>query len=651
MAPDSGMNEINATKNLKFLESLFSLVKDNRDFTQDILLESMIQNESSEKLSSSINNLSSEIKTGFKDLSFSIKEQSKLQKLYGDDVIEASYVNLTEDSIKNLVDASAEKTSIVDEIDWTPKVSDSIYELLDVSKQTRDLMIRENTLPATMTDLESTSSIYYQKSMYYLESIKSSNELMLDLMRDKKSSYATSEATDMGNKKEKPGILDSLLGSAEGILEFLGLGAIIGKMKKFTQFIIEGLDKLLKPVTEVVEKGIGFIIGKAKGIVESLFESLMNTKVMKALVESKAGKVLASAVEHIMPLLKPFAGVFKGIGKLMGSLSTGGILTAAFALFDFTTGIQEAGEIVGKDKEKLSLGEKIMAGLSKVISGLFTLGLVDPKYIYKAMDFLGKQFADSYKALMAMFPPGVKKAVEDIWDKLFDRKKGIFGPVIEELDKIVKMIESGNYLGALKEAFINFFTPIGAIKSIGEKVGQMFSEGLAALNAKDMLNSSKEMLSTIVKKVSDIIVEMVTSMLSMLPSGLGGDLKKSASQAWETTKGYGSKVASWFGGSDTTQPVQKVASKPIVPNVQTAQGLQSQTPIQAATAVAMPIKTDAGKTVSLTQDKENKNNNVQVTTPAPIVNVQAPAPQPKVERKQRAGTETVIFMNSALGRS
>ena len=602
MADDSAMKDIKDMKDMKFLQSIFSYIKDTRDFSQDILLEEMIQSESNEKLSDALNDMSYEIKSGFKDLSYAIKQQATYQKNLADNPIDASYVNLTEESMKDLVeiipDYTVKTPIIVDEVDWSPKVSDSIYELLATQKEVKDLMIRQNTLPATMTDLESVSGIYYQKSMYYLMSISDYNERMLALME--KGGTTKGQSTMIGKSpkddKEDTG--------------FFGKGSLLDKILGFLE--LKGLASLGKKIFDKISGAFGFLLSP---------------------LQKGLNKLGVGFFKLILKFVKPF-GMMSKIAKtaIRAIPGVGQIVTLALALFDFGKGIQNASEIVGKSKDKLTTLDKVNAGFSELISSL-TLGFVDAKTIYKGVKWFENTMVDIFNVLMSMFPASVKKNIEKLWDAIFDENKGVFGSLVKSFKMIIDDISNGEYLKLLKDVLLS---PFRFLVDMQVQMANMIKDGVTGLVGKDKLAIVKEVVGKALSSITDVILDLLKSVFSILPQDMQKFVSGGLGMIGDAAKGVGgfaSDAVSWFTGEDDKKPKQVQPIKNGVAKVN-----------------AIPAPIGAQKTTQLTQDKENAKRNVQVNTPAPVVNVMPPKQQPKIERRARAGSETILHMNSALGR-
>jgi len=622
IADDSAMKEIEELKNLKFLQNLTTLMQDQRNFSQDILLEEMLANENSEKFSDAINDLSNNIKNGVKDLTFAIKQQQMIGKAKKEDAIDAEFVRLSEDTITDLVKAQNDSIQKVDEVDYPEKVSDAIFELLEVNKQVRDLAIRENTLPATMTDLESASDVYYQKSMYYLQAIKAATEYQVSIMKNglmaKGNSQDMVDESETG-KKSKGGIFDSLM-------DFFGLGWMWGKAKK----LIGKFDKIL-------EKWIVKPLGKAFGW---LIEKVMGMPIVQKIMASPLFGKVVGIMSKVFGFLKPVLGPLLKLGKAIGGKT---LLFAAFAMFDFFDGIKNAANIVGKKKELLTIGDKINAGLASIISGI-SIGLIDSKTVYKAIKWFEDEVSGAFQSLMSIFPKSVNTALKDFWDLLFDKKKGVFGSIVRSIELIVNDISDGNYMKAFKDMALQI--PRFLVDLITQGLTNLTS-GLTKLMGPDKMAMIKDTMVTIVGKVTDMIMDLITSLISILPAGLGKSVKGGLDAATGFTKSAFNTATSWFNGDEEKNTKPQVKPAKIASAKDT-----TKTPVnaQVVTPTVVAQSTDAQKTAQLSQDRLNAPKIVQAPAAQPIINIQSPEAKPSVTRKTRAGTETIIHMNSALGR-
>lgn len=110
-------------------------------------------------------------------------------------------------------------------------------------------------------------------------------------------------------------------------------------------------------------------------------------------------------------LLSPFIGLLTFIkhgGSMLGRLGrVTGLLTAAYAIYDFVGGFMNAGDIVGKEESQLTVGDKIRAGFSSVVSGL--LAPVD-----WLLDFFDMGFMDDREQFTRDIASGIESLIDFI---------------------------------------------------------------------------------------------------------------------------------------------------------------------------------------------------------------------------------------------
>ena len=256
-------------------------------------------------------------------------------------------------------------------------------------------------------------------------------------------------------------------GVGEGILELFGLGGLaiaFRNLKKGLSSLI-GVFALLKPA-KFAEKFPR--ITKFFSSIVKAFAPLTKLKV------GGLGKALSKLGSFFGPLIS-FGGK---AGKLARGIPViGGVITAFLAIFDFAKGFSNADKIAGKAEEALTLGDKIQAGISKVLSGL-TFGFVSAEKIFETIengvnflvgpDGIFREFVDSFKELIDTVRPIVSKAFDKISSFFDEFGSQIFDAIIAPV-KMNLSIFAGigtSILNALKSMISIVFSE----QTIGEKI-------------------------------------------------------------------------------------------------------------------------------------------------------------------------------------
>lgn len=257
------------------------------------------------------------------------------------------------------------------------------------------------------------------------------------------------ELEDFLSKKSSVGTVADKLKSGlggdlkEGLLSILFQNLGLGGLDK-----ILGLDKL--DLSDVLVGG-GFLVTIKKSL-SGLF--------------GKSGKIakfftkVMSGGKTVLKGLSKFPKIFKTGLKIFGK-----VIAPIMAIFDFVSGWANASEITGIKEEDLTTFNKVMSGISSIISGL-TFGLIEPETIFKAITSI----IDWFSGLATKI--GEMNIVEN--SKEFLNKIGDF--VLGLVDSVLNFFKTvpAEVYNAIKE---NVFDKIvEAVSSIGDTLGEFFSK-------------------------------------------------------------------------------------------------------------------------------------------------------------------------------
>lgn len=625
-------------KNMGLMQVLNGLLKEVRDFSQDTLLETMVNNENNEKMTKVVEGLRKDMNKGFKELSFQLSRQSMVEEKASD--IPVQYVNLTDESLRSLAmvqakvfDSKLMLSSYVDEasrisIAQTKSMEDNFYAPMVASMH--DLVVSNNDLKdvIVLPALDKSPAINQFKdfetvvleSQWHLKNISSDVGRIYDLMIDegvKKGS--SSDPFQMDEKEEGGGMLD-------GLSNLLGLKPIFDVFKKGFGKISGFINKLLSPFTKLLKNSLGFIAKKMFFGVRNIFKFFGK------------GKWFTKIFSFLKPVIKLGAKASKLIPGL------GQIITAVTSIWSFTDGLKNAEEIVGKAKEELTYMEKFGAGLSGIISDL-TLGFVSAKDIYQWLKKAGNVLMDTLDMVMGVFPKPIQEAVKKIGYYLFDEKEGIFGFLTTSFKNTIDTLMNDGLFAGLKEMILN---PFRLLIDIPKKIYALMQKSFDNLNMKTIEEGVTSFVKSAVSFVLGIIKDLVLAPIEML---VGKDTVKKGLDFMSSSL---NSFKNLFGdGKDFMPSKQKenfdFSGSPRIANTAIPFEVQKSNmlPIPATT---IPKSIEAEQTSKLTQDVGRAKTSVTVASPPVNVVVQQP-PQPKsVVRRSKAGTDTVLTLNSASGR-
>jgi len=609
-------------KNLEFLSSIMSHVKNIDGYAQDSLLEEMVQNENLEKLSGTILIMRKEIKQGFADLSFARNDAKpfKSDLSQGPKDIDVEYVNLSDKSLAVMKGFSTAESTDVGEY-FIPMVSQG-DRLLALTEEIKNQLVKTNTINTELTDLTD-AEVYQQKTTYYMTKQAKDIEGIYQLLKGDQvgvgtSSQSMKDIDKNGTEIKGNGIFDKVLSG-------LGLKPVWEGLKKAFNAVTGTIDKIFSPVTNALKKGFAWIGTKASGIFKKVIGKIADSKIWKKFAGTKIGGGLIKAAGKLGKFLGP-------LGKLAGKATKfipgiGQIITVATSLWSFTDGLQNADKIVGKAKDKLSYAEKVGAGLAGMVEDL-SFGLLDAKQVYGWIEKASSMVSDTASMIYSTFPSGVKDALTSIKGALFDEKKGIFGSVITGFKKTIDSLMNDGLWEGVKTGFWSIINNVIEIpkRIITPLLDKLFKGGIL-----DKIDMGKDLVGGLMDKMSSFIMNLIEMYITTLSGGLLDTkaVKKGASAAI-------SAVSGWFGMGDDKEEKKAIAATP---------------KIQSANIASVNKIIDAEKTNNLAQKNSLPLKQVAPQVQIPNVIVQSPVQPRTVERRTKAGSDTVLNINSAGGRS
>ena len=197
-----------------------------------------------------------------------------------------------------------------------------------------------------------------------------------------------------GLKTGKDFILHPIKTSVKGIVKGgKALGDVGGKQLG-NMFIKMDGKRMLKNGATSAEKYTGKVLGNVadNSLVgkllsfckEKLIKLFSNKTVVNLLGKVKNVPIAKQLIEKFVPMFMEM--LSKGAAKLsgtalaraVGGLSTGGILTAAFGVYDFVSGFNDARNIMGITEDDIPLGYRIAAGVVKCIQGVSIIATIIP---------------------------------------------------------------------------------------------------------------------------------------------------------------------------------------------------------------------------------------------------------------------------------
>lgn len=146
-------------------------------------------------------------------------------------------------------------------------------------------------------------------------------------------------------------------------------------------------------------------------------------------------------------IFAPFLGLYRFITKgssILGRFArVGGLITAAYAIYDFVDGFANAGDILDKEESEVTITDRLRVGTASIISGLLSpvdwvLDFFDMGFMEDKDSFTSKIANSSNELLQFMLSPGawiidyIKNFNFD--DMTKDLKESIMGPVDEFVD-------------------------------------------------------------------------------------------------------------------------------------------------------------------------------------------------------------------------
>ena len=117
---------------------------------------------------------------------------------------------------------------------------------------------------------------------------------------------------------------------------------------------------------------------------DKLIKLFSNPTVVNLLGKVKNVPVAKQLIEKFVPkfieLLTKGAAKLSGsaLARVLGGISTGGLVNAAFGVYDFVSGFNDARNIMGVTEDNIPLGYRIAAAVVKTIQGISIIGTIVP---------------------------------------------------------------------------------------------------------------------------------------------------------------------------------------------------------------------------------------------------------------------------------
>lgn len=332
---------------------------------------------------------------------------------------------------------------------------------------------------------------------------------------------------DEEQKKEEGGWFDGI-GSLASMLIFAPLKNAFTFIK---EGIVTGISKIGKFISSIFSWPMKFLKGSK---VSKFFSPL--TKVFGFI-----GKIF-KPFKALMPAVKGGLKLTKGIPII------GQVITAVMAIFDGISGWFNASDISGKSEETLTIGDKVMASISSIISGL-SFGFLDVKKVFSFLsdswDKISSFFSDLTNDVVGLFEylttgDNLKKTFLQAGDYI----SGIMDSVVNWIVSL--FTDSKNWIvekfTSSKEWILKKLATFAkGTSSIWDKVTDFFSDVF------DILMRPFTCIINIGKKLVDYVSNI--NAKDLLPDSI--------KDSW-----LGKKVLSLFGGDGDTCKETKNDSKP-----------------------------------------------------------------------------------------
>lgn len=319
------------------------------------------------------------------------------------------------------------------------------------------------------------------KQVDLLEKISDTLTEQVDIVKadDARSSQgALKEASDK-RKKVGKGIVSGVEKSMEKS------GGLMG--------IITSLGMALVPIFQKIIGGlstVGLFAGKIMGFLGFAGKT------------AQATVVAVEGVAETMSIFGRAMSLLKGAGKFLGKIS--GIITVVMAVIDFCMGFANAGEILDKAKDAVTLWDKIAAGLGSVVGGFLEI-----------FDMVGGWLG---------FSTGWSKDLTKGISKIFAKQFEFFGWIL-----------SGAFVKDITEAVKTMFAKLPELVSnMVDTVMKFFDDNFAVYFTsdywKDKIGKGLDFVKSIPEKVFDmftnIVKEYLKAITSILPDAMVPDAVK-----------------------------------------------------------------------------------------------------------------------------
>lgn len=461
---------------------------------------------------------------------------------------------------------------------------------------------------ATLQQMKDADNIDNLKQLNTLEFIKDSSEKFATGQAETQALMDEQiyESKTLREFIEENGILGEG-GFGDSILALLGLGGLVGPFRKLIKIvktlkslkladIVAKFHKYMKPF-----KDFGLMLKNFGSRLVNLGASFKKFKIVSTIFD-KIGKFFSPIVKvfnKIKKVFQPVAKLFSAVSGFFSKFSAalkpalkigktaakfargipviGQILTVLIGAFDFFSGFKNADKIAGKAKEALTIGDKIMAGISEMISSI-TFGFVKSEDIFKfmdnALDNVVGGLMKAKDALVNFFTEGFGVQLIDHFiapfKLAFDLVKGVGTSIWEGISNAMSGIFNAK---SITEGLVSAFAGIASIwTGIGETVMNAVSSAIKGLTfgALDLGEFELPGFEDIVKNVKKIL-EVIQIPFKAIADTFGGLLSKADDLKKGALDGAGNvldSISGFFGGNDDAKIEEEKLSKSNVINLE-----------------------------------------------------------------------------------
>lgn len=567
---------LNQQKKSGYADKMLSLVTDVRGFTQDGTLEQMVLNETLQGMSQTLKRIESQISKSTESIISQMKKyqenESEIKSVTPEvlepeeqydyfskgmtTVIEDTAITVSDDSIKLLTESTTKalvpvvsnlpevfKKATAELVEYQQETVGALDRFKDTSFMIRvhdELMydqvkglsdmirINQNDSDESVAKDMEIVRLSGEDTVYYLREQSRFLESILGKLNEKPKTPPNEKPKDKPEKKE--GLFDGL---GDWLLGISGLSQVIDKFKQMKNFFKKILGRLGGFIDDVIKfLRLDKLFSKVGGLIKTLasgaWKFLKKIPILGKAFEGIERIALKFGPKLMKPLAKLGAkfGIKAGLNFAKALPVVGQLIAGVMAVLDFKDGLKDADKIVGKKKELLTLGDKINAGLSSVISGL-SFGLIYPKTIYKYLKMIEDAISNGLSTVFNMLPSAMQDTLKKVWEFLFNADKGIFGALPKLLNGVMDQLAGGNYWEAFKSLMM---APIKLALSAFSRLFTNYKDSIMSAfeSVKNSVTSTQiyqNYIGPAVDKIVDVVMSMISSMLNVLPDGLKNKFK------------------------------------------------------------------------------------------------------------------------------